>query len=409
MGMRTPGVRPEYACAIMNMIMRRRGIARVVIISLVLCLSCLITYVSISMIAADTTIDFSVDFTAPSVDYAGVDFDSSSERWAIALNGKTVANKNGEVVAPTASTAKMIMALAVMEKKPFELGAKGETITIDADLYERYSWYISHNGSNSKVALGEEISEYDALAAAMVVSSNNMADGLAIWAFGSLEAYGEYANEMVKRLGAKNTTIGVDASGFDLSTTSTASDLALIGEKVLENPVLNEIVNLKEIDIPVAGHLTNTNKILGKNGLLGVKTGYIGDESGYCLVSGYKEGDELITIAMLGAPERQDSFDDTEAIVEKAREAIKTRELVGAGQQVGHYSSWWIGDVAITTNAGISGVAISDVSFDLDMDSNELRLNTNETHYSTSVSVEEFAAKPTLKQRFLHAFGWSAK
>ena len=49
-------------------------------------------------------------------------------------------------MAPTASTAKMIMALAVMEKKPFELGTKGETITIDAALYERYSWYISHNG-----------------------------------------------------------------------------------------------------------------------------------------------------------------------------------------------------------------------------------------------------------------------
>ena len=393
----------------MNMIMRRRGTTRVVIISLALCLSCFITYVLISMIAADTTIDFSVDFEAPAVEYSGVDFDSSSERWAIALNGKTVANKNGEAVAPTASTAKMIMALAVMEKKPFELGTKGETIAIDAALYERYSWYISHNGSNSKVVLGEEISEYDALSAAMVVSSNNMADGLAIWAFGSLEAYSEYANEMVKRIGAKNTTIGVDASGFDMSTVSTASDLALIGQKVLENPILNEIVNLKEIDIPVAGHLVNTNKILGKNGLLGVKTGYIGDESGYCLVSGYMEGDELVTIAMLGAPERQNSFDDTEAIAAKAKEAIKTRELVGEGQQVGHYSSWWIGDAAVTTDASVTGVAVSDISFELDMNSNELRLNTNETHYSVSVSTEEYAEKPTLKQRFLHAFGWSAK
>ena len=379
------------------------------IIALVLCLSCFIAYVAIGMAAADTTIDFTVDYIAPSVDYSGIDFDTASERWAVALNGNTIANKNGEVVAPTASTAKMIMALAVMEKKPFDLGSKGETITIDSDLYTRYSWYLSHNGSNSKVELGEEISEYDALAAALVVSSNNMADGLAIWAFGSLEAYSEYANEMVKRLGATNTNIGVDASGFDMSTTSTASDLALIGEAVLKNPVLNEIVNLKEIDIPVAGHLVNTNKILGKNGLLGIKTGYIGDESGYCLVSGYKEGDELVTIAMLGAPERQNSFDDTEAIIVKAKEAIKTRELVSEDQQVGHYSSWWIGEAAVTADNSVSGVAVSEITADLDVDSRELKLNTKETNYSTSVSVAEFAEKPTLKQRFLHVFGWSAE
>ena len=379
------------------------------IIVLVLCLSCFIAYVAIGMATADTTIDFTVDYIAPSVDYSGIDFDTASERWAVALNGNTIANKNGEVVAPTASTAKMIMALAVMEKKPFDLGSKGETITIDSDLYARYSWYLSHNGSNSKVELGEEISEYDALAAALVVSSNNMADGLAIWAFGSLEAYSEYANEMVKRLGATNTNIGVDASGFDMSTTSTASDLALIGEAVLKNPVLNEIVNLKEIDIPVAGHLVNTNKILGKNGLLGIKTGYIGDESGYCLVSGYKEGEELVTIAMLGAPERQNSFDDTEAIIVKAKEAIKTRELVSEDQQVGHYSSWWIGKAAVTADNSVSGVAVSEITADLDVDSRELKLNTKETNYSTSVSVAEFAEKPTLKQRFLHVFGWSAE
>ena len=107
------------------------------IIVLVLCLSCFIAYVAIGMAAADTTIDFTVDYIAPSVDYSGIDFDTASERWAVALNGNTIANKNGEVVAPTASTAKMIMALAVMEKKPFDLGSKGETITIDSDLYTR--------------------------------------------------------------------------------------------------------------------------------------------------------------------------------------------------------------------------------------------------------------------------------
>ena len=366
-------------------------------------------FVVVKMTTVDTSIDFTLDYVAPAVDYSGIDFDSASERWAVALNGKTVANKNGEVVAPTASTAKMIMALAVMEKKPFELGSKGETITIDTEQYERYSWYISHNGSNSRVMLGEEISEYDALASALIVSSNNMADGLAIWAFGSLDAYTEYANEMVKRLGATNTVIGVDASGFDMSTTSTASDLALIGEAVLKQPVLAEIVNTKELEIPVAGKLVNTNRLVGENGMLGIKTGYIGDESGYCLVSGYMEGSELVTIAMLGAPDRGTSFDETEEVVSKARESITTRELVKADEKVAHYSSWWLGEIPVVTEESVSGIAVSEISYDLDMESKTMALKTRETNYSTTVKVEEFAQKPSLKQRFLHVFGWKAE
>ncbi len=366
-------------------------------------------FIIVKMTTVDTSIDFSFDYVAPTIEYSGIDFDSASERWAVSLNGKTVANKNGEVVAPTASTAKMIMALAVMEVKPFELGSKGETITINAEQYERYSWYISHNGSNSKVVQGEEISEYDALASALIVSSNNMADGLAIWAFGSLETYAEYANEMVKRLGATNTTIGVDASGFDLSTTSTASDLALIGEAVLKQPVLAEIVNTKELEIPVAGKLVNTNRLVGENGMLGIKTGYIGDESGYCLVSGYKEGNELVTIAMLGSPDRNTSFDETEEVVSKAREAITVRELVRANEKVAHYSSWWLGEIPVMTEGDISGVAVSEISYDLDMESKTMTLNMRETSYSTSVKVEDFAQKPSLKQRFLHVFGWKAE
>lgn len=180
-------------------------------------------------------------------------------QWAVAVDGEVVAcggagiasepaeSKNADDIAktdatsvaicdslptqPTASTAKMILALAVMEAKPLELGTQGPEIMIDSEYYNRYIWYVNNGGSNTAVALGEEISEYEALMSVMLASSNNMADTLAMWAFGSLENYREYATEMLRSWDINATTLGPDASGFDEGTISTSADLARIGEK----------------------------------------------------------------------------------------------------------------------------------------------------------------------------------
>ena len=91
----------------------------------------------------------------------------SNNQWAAAVDGRVVASGADTKVQPTASTTKMILALAVMEKKPFEKGSNGETITITQEMYDKYAWYIKNNDSNTKVAVGEEISEKEALVSVM--------------------------------------------------------------------------------------------------------------------------------------------------------------------------------------------------------------------------------------------------
>ena len=292
--------------------------------------------------------------------------------FAVVLDGE-VTVKNGDDdsrVRPTASTAKMILGLAVMQEKPFNEGESGETITITPEYYNRYLWYLVNNGSNTKVAIGEEISEYDALISIFLASSNNMADTLAMWAFGSLDNYREYANKMLAEWGLDDTTVGVDASGFDASTTSTAADLAQIGKKVLDSPVLAEIVGTKSYEVPVAGLLDNTNKILGTSGIIGVKTGYIGDESGYCLVAGYRTGEHVITTALLDAPSREISFSDSLGLVNKAQELLKEQTVVKAGDEVGYYDSWWTGRISIKSDQELKviGWKEADISSELIMD-----------------------------------------
>ena len=381
--------------------------------SIIMLIPCLflagfLIFVGIRMATMETEINFSLDYVAPENNFTGIDYRAGFEQWAVALNGSAVAKSADELpVQPTASTAKMIMALAVMERKPFAPGETGEPIVITNDTYNIYAKYNAMGGSTTTVQVGEEISEYDALASALIASSNNMADTLAIWAFGSLEDYQKYAQEMVARLGATHTTVGPDASGFDNTTTSTAEDLARIGEAVLKQPVLSEIVGKTSAVIPVAGEIKNTNKLLGVDGIVGVKTGYIGASSGYCLVVGYRENDEIITVALLGAPDRQTSFDATQAIVGQAQESIKPRELVGEGQTVAYYNTWWTGDVSVRASEALSGIIVSSASTAIN--SENLIVSTAESEYVAPVSAEDFPKEPSLLQRFLHVFGWSAQ
>ena len=333
-----------------------------------------------------------------------------SGTYALVADGETVAGQKSQEIHSTASMAKMILALAIMQEKPFELGEQGETITISDEYYQIYEDYVSKGGSVSAVEAGEEISEYDALASVMLPSSNNMADTLAIWAFGSLIEYQDYANEMLKSWGLDNTTVGADASGFDPSTTSTASDMAKLGTRVMQQPVLKEIVGLKEHEVPVAGILTNTNKLLGQNNISGIKTGYIGDVSGYCLTSGYLEDGHIVTVTLMGATSREASFDNSLAIVKAVQEEMPLMKLVAKGDTVGYYDSWWGGKTQITADDDIYGLgwdgAVTNVSLEMAGQNGELNITIGSQTYGVKVTAEAYSDAPNLIDRILHAFGW---
>ena len=332
----------------------------------------------------------------------------------VAIDGQPVTGNNLDTetltVRPTASTIKMVLALAVMQMKPISVGERGEIITITPEMYGFYSFYASHNGSNTKVEVGKTLSEYDALASVLLASSNNMADSLAVWAFGSFDNYRTYAMNMLKDWGITNTTIGIDASGYDESSTSTAEDLAKIAKKLMENDVLSEIVGTQTYVVPMAGYLSNSNKLLGKSGIIGVKTGFIGDTSGYCLVTSYKESGHVVTVALMGAPNRDTSFNDSLAIVEKMQKLVAERQVLTAGDKVGYYDSWWTGKVNIIADEDFKmvGWRNMDVSHDLQMtgDTGVLKFRIGDATYDISVHAEEYKAEPDFSERILHAFGW---
>ena len=388
---------------------RRRKVSIVVAVSGGLIIVGFLTWLVIALVNQKAELELVSGYQLP--EFASVDgkFSVAGGNYAVAVDGEVIDNDE-LTIRPAASTAKMILGLAVMQAKPFGLNEPGETITITAEDYGRYLWYVNNNGSNTAVTAGEEISEYDALMSVFLASSNNMADTLARWAFGSLDGYREHATKMLSDWGITNTTIGVDASGFDAGTTSTTTDLARIGAKVLENPVLAEIVGTKEYNIPVAGLIENTNRLLGVSGIVGVKTGFIGEISGYCLVTGYLTGEHIMTTAVMGEPSREISFSDSLNLVNTMQTLIKEQVLVRAGEAVGYYDSWWTGPVAIKADADLTGLgwAEAETKTELVMDgqTGTLKIEIGEQNYQVPVTAEVYAPEPSLGDRLGHLFGW---
>lgn len=393
----------------------RKKSLKVAIVALIVLIVGFGTWLIIRVCTMDVKLEQAVSFELPKFASLANLYELGYGDYAVAIDGEVVTNDNEpsdeKIVRPTASTAKMILGLAVMEAKPFNVGEQGEMITIGPEYYGRYAYYVANGGSSTRVWLGEEISEYDALISVFLASSNNMADTLAMWVFGSLESYHDYASKMLERMRISHTTIGPDASGFSAETTSTAEDLAQIGYLVKQNPVLAEIVATKSSTVPVAGLLENTNKLLGQNGINGIKTGWIGDASGYCLVSSYSEGSHDITVALLGAPSREASFDDSLAIVNKMQDLVKDEQVAKIGDEVGYYDSWWTGKIAIRATEGLKVVgweeAEQTTTLEMDGRNGTLKIQIGTQEYTIAVVADDYAEVPTLGEKIAHAFGWS--
>ena len=258
---------------------------------------------------------------------------------------------------PTASTAKIITALCVLKAKPLQTGQQGPTVTLSAADEAIYNQYVAQDGSVVPVSAGEQITEYQMLQAMLLPSANNIADSMAIWAFGSLNAYRDYAASYVHSLGLTNTQVGSDASGFAPDTLSTAHDLVVLGKHAMQNPVLADVVGQSSADdIPEVSSVSNVNSLLGTSGIIGIKTGNT-DQAGGVFLSAANatvaNQNVIIVSAYMSAPTLYDALRDTLPLIKSTQDNFKPVSVLKAGSIVGSYRQPWGGT--------LSGVAAKNI------------------------------------------------
>ncbi len=143
---------------------------------------------------------------------------------------------------------------------------------------------------------GSSISVENAIKALVTLSANDMARVIAEYVAGSESAFAKRMTSTAKALGMKKTTY-VNASGLpDSRQMTTVRDQAVLAAAIYEHfPDYYKYFQTKSFSY---GKRTygNHNNLLGKNGIDGIKTGYI-NSSGYNLMTAARiDGRHIVVI-----------------------------------------------------------------------------------------------------------------
>ncbi|MGW0393515.1 hypothetical protein ACWDYJ_22010 [Streptomyces sp. NPDC003042] len=291
---------------------------------------------------------------------------------AMAAAGLGSLGRSGEQKpVPIASVTKSMTAYIILRDHPLKKGEKGPMIDIDKTAETEGQKDKSDNESTlNTVKEGDKISEYDAVAALMIPSANNIARLLARWDSGSQEAFVKKMNDTAKELGMTNTTY-TDPSGLDATTVSTAEDQVKLGLKIVEIESLVDITRKPSWVDPSGKTWSNWNRLVPYNDSLGIKTGTTTKAGGNLLFAAQKKvgnTNQLIVGAVLGQhkPPIIDSvIAASRTLLVATQKAIEGATVVKKGAVVGYVDDGVGGRTPVVATADVQAVGWSSLTVNL--------------------------------------------
>ncbi|HZT06291.1 MAG TPA: D-alanyl-D-alanine carboxypeptidase [Chloroflexota bacterium] len=244
---------------------------------------------------------------------------------------------------PIASIAKVMTAYLVLTDHPLAPREPGPTVGVTAEDVRIFEADLADGQSVVPVVAGEQLTEYQLLQALLLPSGNNIADLLAKWDAGSREAFVAKMNAKAGEMGMSSTRFA-DASGYSPQTVSTATDLIILGQAAMREPVFAEIVAQQEAAIPVAERIFNVNTDLGRGGNIGIKTGST-PEAGACFMFAARrtvnDREMVLVGAVLDQPQLSDAFARSSDIAAAAARGVRMSRVLDTSTVVGTYAAPW--------------------------------------------------------------------
>ncbi len=244
---------------------------------------------------------------------------------------------------PMASITKLVTVLVILDAKPLADPADpGPTITFGKADHDLYDAYYVQGATIAAMPTGSRMSLHDALEMMLVISATNYADAVSTWAFGSRSAFLRATSAWLAANGFSRTTV-VEPTGIDRRNVSTPSELLALGRLAMANPVVADIVGRGALDVAGFEGQSNTNVLLGEEGIRGIKTGTL-DTSNLLFSSlldvGLAEPLE-ITGVVAGAATRDSVNLEVRAWLASIREGFREVAANEAGQAIGTYTTPW--------------------------------------------------------------------
>ena len=237
--------------------------------------------------------------------------------------------------APVAGLATVMTAYVVLKDHPLAPGAAGPSVPVTA---------------------GESLTELQALEGLLVAPGNAMALLLSDWDASSTSAFVDKMNGAARRIGLNSTTF-TDPSGLDPGSVSTPNDLIRLGEAALAIPTFRQIVAMPQVTLPLAGVVYNLDFDLGRDGIIGIKTGSDAAAGG-CFLFAAQHTVDAKPVALVGAVLGQGSsspntaaVDEADALVKRAFADIAILQPVAPGQVVGRVDAPWGVSTPVTASS----------------------------------------------------------
>ncbi|MFE1308341.1 D-alanyl-D-alanine carboxypeptidase family protein [Streptomyces sp. NPDC058755] len=238
--------------------------------------------------------------------------------------GTTLFKKYENTHRLTASTTKIMTAKVVLSQSNLNLDTK---VTIKKAVSD----YMVSKGypSSAHLIVGDKVTVRQLLYGMMLPSGCDAAMALAD-KFGSGTSVSARVKSFISKMNTTAQNLGMTNTHFDSfdgisngSNYSSAKDLTLLARSAMKSTTFKTVVKTKSYTAKTItssgatrtmGTWTNTNTLLGWNGVLGIKTGS-GTEAHYCLVFAATLNGESVMGAVMTAPSATDRTSDVKKLV----------------------------------------------------------------------------------------------
>jgi D-alanyl-D-alanine carboxypeptidase (penicillin-binding protein 5/6) len=258
---------------------------------------------------------------------------------------------------------KIMTAYLVLKTHPLSVNASGPVVQISPQDVAELATDEGAGETSLPVTVGERLDERQLLDGLLVHSANNLADVLARWVSGGVPAFVAQMNTTAAELGLTDTHFA-DASGYDPSSTSTATDLLRLTTAAMRIPTFAAVVAQSTVTLPQAGLLANYVPLVGTQGVVGVKSGYT-QQAGGCVVLATERdiaGHDEIVLAAVTGQSGVDVLDIAArlalTVTDDVAAAVVSVPVLSAGEKLGTVTTpWRVPGVAVPVRSA-SGIRL---------------------------------------------------
>lgn len=238
-----------------------------------------------------------------------------------------VFEKNADQQLPVASLSKLLSTLIFFsdENNQNRMEEIVKYSTQDEDYNHQYfnKWQVARINMNH----GDELSIQDIIYSALVRSANNVVETMVRVSGKSRDNFIKEMNNFVLGLGLENSVF-YEPTGLDERNVSTAREFALISQKAFENSIISNASVTRSYrfftrnDNSLKLRYNSSDLVLNNNyknfKIIGSKTGYISESSGYCLVSRAEIKGEKYLAVILNSKTRAQGFKEMTELLDFA-------------------------------------------------------------------------------------------